>query len=66
MAFGSEGLLNKISSACTADWPGGLAWLMMDILKTRFAPNDRMTVVERTRKLNSLKMQENENPVNLF
>ena len=21
MAFGSEGLLNKISSACTADWP---------------------------------------------
>lgn len=65
MAFGSEGLLNKISSACTADWPGGLAWLLMENLRTRYAPNDRMTVVERTRKLNSLKMQENENPAKL-
>ena len=66
MAFGSEGLLNKIPSSCTSDWPGGLAFKMMDTLKVRYAPKDRMTIVERTRKLNKVTLSARENPANLF
>ena len=65
MAFGSEGLLNKIPSSCTADWPGGLAFKMMNTLKTRYAPKDQMTNVERTQKLNKMKLASGKNPANL-
>ena len=44
MAFGTEGLLNKIPSSYTTDWPGGLAFKMMEILRTKYAPKDRMAV----------------------
>ena len=32
MAFGSEALLNKIASACTNEWPGGLAYKLVDMI----------------------------------
>ena len=66
MAFGSEGLLNKIPSSCTPYWPGGLAYKMMDTLKVRYPPKDWMTIVERTRKLNKITFSSSDNPANLF
>ena len=33
MAFGNEGLLNKIASACTTDWQGGEVHQMVSLLK---------------------------------
>ena len=66
MALGTEGLLNKIPLSYTTDWPGGLAFMMMEILKTKYAPQDRMAVVERVRKMNALTLGEGENPENLF
>ena len=30
MAFGSEGLLNKIASVSTSEWPGGVAHRLVD------------------------------------
>ena len=66
MAFGTEGLLNKIPSSYTTEWPGGLAYRMMEILKIKYAPKDRMAVVERVRKMNALSLCEGENPENLF
>jgi hypothetical protein len=38
MAFGTEALLNKIASACTADWPGGLAHVLITQMKNKSAP----------------------------
>ena len=66
IAFSSEALLNKIPTAATADWPGGLAFMMMDVLKAQYAPQDQMAVVERTRKLNKLGLARGENPSKLF
>ena len=66
IAFNSDGLLNKIVSAKKADWPSRLAYKLMDVLKTRFSPKDRMSIVKRTPKLNSLRVQDNKNPANLF
>ena len=40
MAFGTEALLNKIASACTTDWPGGLAYVLIEQLKNKSAPQD--------------------------
>ena len=66
MAFGMEALLNKISSASTADWPGGLAFKLVDLLKEKCAPKDRMAVVERTRKMNTIKLKKGTDPAHLF
>ena len=54
MAFGTEALLNKIASVSTVDLPGGLAFQLVNLLKENFAPKDRMTVVERSRKMNAV------------
>ena len=40
MSFGTEALLNKISAVSTADWPGGLAFELVKLLKEKCAPND--------------------------
>ena len=48
IAFTSEGLLNKILSATTTEWPGGLVFRLMAVLTTRYAPKDQMTVAKRT------------------
>ena len=66
MAFGTEALLNKISSASTADWPGGLAFKLVDLLKEKCAPKDRMAVVEQTRKMNLIKLKKGTDPAHLF
>ena len=52
MAFGSEGLLNKIASVSTSEWPGGVAYRLVDQLKDDCVPNDQRAGVERTRKMN--------------
>ena len=46
MSFGSEALLNKITSVSDADWPGGMAFKLVNLLKEKCAPRDRMAAVE--------------------
>ena len=46
MAFESEALLNNISSACSTDWPGGMAHVLITQIKNKCAPQDRMAVAE--------------------
>ena len=66
MAFGSEALLNKIASASTREWPGGLAFRLVALIKEKCAPKDRMTGVERTRKLGKIELKAGANPATLF
>ena len=66
MAFGTEALLNKIASACTSEWPGGLAHRLVALLKEKCAPKDRMAGVERQRKLNKVELKAGDDPAKLF
>ena len=66
MAFGTEALLNKISVVSSSDWPGGLAFQLVDLIKEKCAPKDRMAVVERTRKMNAVQLNKGADPANLF
>ena len=66
MAFGTEALLNKIASVSSADWPGGMAYKLIDVLKEKCAQKDRMAVVERTRKIYGIKLKKGTDPAQLF
>ena len=66
MPFGSKALLNKISSASTSEWPGGLVFRLVVLLKEKCAPKDRMARVERTRKLGQIALKAGENLATLF
>ena len=64
--FGSEWLLNKIASVSTTAWPGGMAYWLVDQMKSDCTPNDHMAEVEQTRKMNQVKLTSGENPTKLF
>ena len=66
MAFDTEALLNKIVSVSSADWPGGMAYKLIDILKEKCATEDRMAVVEQTRKMNRIKLKKGTDLAQLF
>ena len=58
MEFGSKGLLNKIPSSRTTEYPGEIVFKTTDMLKTQYAPKEQMTIVERIQKLNSITLAE--------
>ena len=66
MAFGSEALLNKIVLVKITDWPGGWEFRLVELIKEKCAPKDRMAGVERTRKLNQVELKVGEDPAKLF
>ena len=48
------------------DWQGYEAHKLVSLLKEKYAPRDRMATVERTRKLNAIRLKKGENPAKLF
>ena len=66
MAFATKALLNKISVISMSDCPGGLAFELVNILKDKCAPKDRMAVVEQTRKMNAVQLSKRTDPAQLF
>eukprot|EP00957_Ditylum_brightwellii_P115682 8823598-Ditylum_brightwellii.AAC.1 len=56
MALGTEALLNKITSAISNEWPGGLAYMLIDNPKKQYQPKDRVAGVEMKQKMNAIKM----------
>jgi hypothetical protein len=66
MALGTESLLNKVSAVCDEQWPGGLAWKLVDKLKEQYQPKDRVAGVEMKRKLNAVSMKKKDKPSKLF
>jgi hypothetical protein len=55
MAVIYEGMVN-------ADWPGGLAYLVVKAIKRKHMPNDTVSKVELHRQLNGISMQKGDNP----
>ena len=59
-------LMGLISKAETSDWPGGVAWKVMQALSEKYSPKDRISRIEMRRRLNCVKMTKKENPDTLF
>ena len=45
MAFVIEALLNKFNTMCTDEWPGGLSYVLIELLKEEYQPKDHITMV---------------------
>ena len=66
MAFRTDAMLNVIFRSMNKDWPGGLAYKVIEELKRQFQPEDIMCRVELRRSLNKIKMQKGSDPAKLF
>ena len=67
MAFTSEGTMGLVQyKAMTPEWPGGLAYLVMEALNKKYRPQDTITRVELRQKLNKVAMKKNQDPATLF
>ena len=66
MAFTSEGTMGLVYKAMTPEWPGGLAYLVMEALNKKYRPQDTITRVELRQKLNKVAMKKNQDPATLF
>lgn len=67
MAFQTEGLLGMIYKSRSADWPGGLAYKVVQLLFKKFAPDDIMSNIELENRLKQVKfMHRKEDPSELF
>ena len=66
MALGTEALLNKVVSVSTTEWPGGLAYELIALLKEEYQPKDRIASVEMKQKLARVSMKSSDKPTVLF
>ena len=64
MSFTTPTLMNKVHKSKTKEWPGGLAWRLVEELKKEYAPTDMISNVEINNRLLSLSMKHNEDPKN--
>ena len=66
MALGSESLLNKVNTVSSDEWPGGLAYKLIESLKEEYQPEDRVATVEMKRQMSKVKMRKYEKPSKLI
>jgi hypothetical protein len=66
MAFTTDAAMSVVFKAKTTEWPGGLAWMVMDLMRKKYRPQDLVTRAELQNKLNNLSMADGENPKVLF
>ena len=64
--FTSNELLGYIHEAMTAEYPDGLAYLVVRQLLDNYMPQEKMSRVELCCRLNAIKMKPNDNPKRLF
>lgn len=62
MAMSTEKVMSVVYEAKNADWPSGLAWKILKVLKSKYM----MTAVELRTKLNNVHMSKNADPKKLF
>jgi hypothetical protein len=66
MAFSDDALLNIVEQSETADWPSGLAHIVIDELFKKYRPVDIISRVEMRTKLSQVSMKNEEDPRVLF
>ena len=65
MAFVIEALLNKFNTMCTDEWPGGLAYKLVVLLKEEYQPKYRIAMVEMKQNVSAIKRIKYYKPENL-
>ena len=65
MAFTNASTMNKVHTAKTDDWPGGLACEVIRQLHQEYQPKDRISRVEMGVRLNSVKIKDSDDPKKL-
>jgi hypothetical protein len=40
MAFTTDAAMSVVLKAKTMEWPGGLAWMVMDLMRRKYCPQD--------------------------
>jgi hypothetical protein len=66
MAFTSEATMGLVFKAKTADWPSGVAHLVVSGLNKKYNPQDTISRVELRQRLSVIRMKKNEDPATLF
>jgi hypothetical protein len=66
MAFQTDGLINLMLKAESADWPSGRAHLVVDALFMKYRPVDTISRVEMRTRLNNVSMKNNQDPKVMF
>jgi hypothetical protein len=66
MAFTTDAAMSVVFKAKTTEWPGGLAWMVMDLMRKKYRPQDLVTRAELRNKLNNLSMADGDDPKVLF
>ena len=61
-----DSLLSIIAKSETTEWPGGVAYKIMEALDDKYNPKDLISRVEMRRRLNRVKMSRKEDPDTLF
>ena len=58
--------MGLVSKAVTKDWPGGLAYLVVQGLMKKYRPVDTISKVEMRQQLNRITMKKGSDPALLF
>jgi hypothetical protein len=66
MAFITDGVMGLVSKAVTKDWPGGLAYLVVQGLMKKYRPVNIISKVEMQQQLNRITMKRGSDPALLF
>jgi hypothetical protein len=66
MAFTSEATMSLVCKAMTAEWPTGLAHLVVAAMFKKCRPQAAVTRVELRKALNNIKMKKGKDPATLF
>ena len=66
MAYSKEGIVGLINRSRTAEWPDGLAYLIVVGLMKKYRPLDTISKVKMQQKMSRITMQKGSDPALLF
>ena len=66
MAFQTESMMSMVYKSKTAEYPGGLAHLIVAQLLAKLQPKDKVARVEMRQALNKVSMKDHDDPRTLF
>eukprot|EP00957_Ditylum_brightwellii_P172919 13165285-Ditylum_brightwellii.AAC.1 len=66
MVLGTETLLNMVNTVSDDNWPGGLAYKLIENLEQEYQPTDRVARVEMKWKMSNVKMGKYDKPTMLI
>ena len=66
IAFTSDLLVGIINNSCDRNWPGGLAYKVVELLFGRYVPQDVVAKVELRQAMNAVMLGREDDPVKLF